>query len=1045
MKSIISICFLTFLFSLSYAQKVVRGVVTDEKGGVPGVSVIQKGTTNGTVTNLSGAFTINVNLKKEQTLRFSMVGYQTQEVNITNQTTVNIRLSEDVKSLEEVVVVGYGTQRKVSVTGAITNIGGKELTQTPVSSVTNALTGRVSGLITRQESGRPGGDAATLFVRGRASLNSSSPLVLVDGVERSFSQINSEDVESISILKDASATAVYGVRGANGVVLVTTKRGFNGKARIGLIAEYGITNYNRLTEALNSETTSRFQREGTINMGLDPSQISNTGNFPVSEYDNYLYRTQLSPFTHPDNNFVSTFTKPGNQQKYNVNITGGNNAVKYFVSVGYFTQDGMFQTDVNKLRETPTLKRLIELSPAVDSALVRKNYNPEYSFHRLSTRSNVDITFTEDFKMGVNMSYLFRQNNRPATYDNDGLSGDGQENLRLFAAFYRNSPQAFPLMNPNGSFAASSGLWRQNPLVTLAYTGFRTGYDNQLETSFTFNYNLRKIAKGFSVDGRYAYDADWNSYRGMIWRPYLYSFNSADQSYTQGLAGLLPEQGSRRRAAAYDQYMELALRYKGTFGGKHNLSAVALTNRSSDSAPGIELYSYVPHIYQALIGRVNYDYDNRYLFEANMGYNGSNRFQKGHRYQLFPSASVGWIITNEKFIPKNDWLDFAKIRGSVGQVGNDDLGGFSYYYKSSYENGASYSFGETNNPAVTGTREGRNANENVRWETSTKYNAGIDTRWFNSRLSLTVDAFKEHRTNILAYPGRYVQAAGVRRLAPENIGIVDNKGYELELGWDDKIGDDFSYFTKVIYSNAKNTIREMSEAVQPYEYGYATGRSIDQFIGYKFDGFFESYEQIAASPQQFGLANLAPGDIKYKDLNQDGIIDQNDRTAIGHSTVPETTYSLALGFRWKGFDTNVLFQGAATSSVYMVGDLGWDNNWGNYYPEHYNRWTPETAATASYPRFLQKALGSNQNYYLSDFWLIDGSYLRLKNVELGYTFKKGKLKGTPLNSVRLYANAFNLVTWDKVKRVDPESKPDGNDGQFYPQQWIMNFGLNVNF
>jgi len=1046
MKNIILICIFTCLSFHLFAQKRVSGVVKDKTGlEVIGASVVQKGTTIGMVTDIDGKFSITLDNQKEQVLQISMIGYQKAEIDVSKIATVNVELQEDNIGLEEVVVVGFGTQAKASVTGSIANVGNKELKDVPVSSVTNALTGRVPGLVTRQESGRPGGDDAKLFIRGRASLNNSDPLVLVDGVERSFTQVDPDDIESVSVLKDASATAVYGVRGANGVILVTTKRGTIGKSKISFSSEYGITNYNRVTKALGAEQTSLFQREGSINVGLDPSILSNTSNFTVAEYDNYLYRTQSDPFTHPDNNFVEIFTKPGSQQKYNFNISGGNSNVKYYVSVGYFNQLGMFQTDVNKIRENPTVKRLIELSPEVDQALVNPDYDAAYTYNRLTTRSNVDIKISDDFKLGVDMSYRFSRQNRPGTYD--GL-GSNAEAMRLFGMFYRNAPQIFPLLNPNGSMGGNTGVWRQNPLVTIVYTGFRTDYDNQMETSFSTDYNLHRLLKGLSITGKFSYDIGWSNWRGMQVRPALYSYNPLDGLYTQGLAAVLPNTDFGRTSATYDKYGELALRYKGTFNKKHNLSAVALATYTSSSQPAqnaTDQYSYVPHIYQALIGRVNYDFDNRYLFEINMGYNGSNRFAAGHRYQLFPAVSMGWVLTNEPYMPKIGMLNFAKIRGSVGQVGNDKLGSFSYYYKSTYVNGSAYSFGSTFNTRITGLIEGQMANENITWETATKYNLGLDTRWFDSRLTLNVDLFKEHRTDILTNPARYMVTSGINGVAPANIGIVDNQGYEIELGWDGKIKKDFTYFVKAIFADAKNKVVEKSEAVMPYEYMYATGNPIGQFIGYHFDGFFNSYDEIARSPQQFGLTNLAPGDIKFKDLNQDGIIDQNDQSPIGYSNVPEITYSLQFGFGYKGFDISIMFQGAARSSVYMNGDLGWDNSWGNYYTEHINRWLPETAATATYPRFLQKSDGNNQNYFLSDFWLVDGDYLRLKNLQLGYSLPKRIFRNTPIESIRFYSNAFNLITWDKVKKIDPESNPDGNNGFFYPQQRIMNFGMNVTF
>ena len=379
----------------------------------------------------------------------------------------------------------------------------------------------------------------------------------------------------------------------------------------------------------------------------------------------------------------------------------------------------------------------------------------------------------------------------------------------------------------------------------------------------------------------------------------------------------------------------------------------------------------------------------------------------GHRYQLFPAASLGWVVTNEPFLTNVTVLNHLKLRGSLGQVGNDKLGSFSYYYKSTYGNGAGYSFGVNSIGNITGLIEGKMANESIRWETATKYNLGIDSRWFDSRLTFNADVFKEHRSDILTNPGSYMLTSGINGVAPANLGIVDNKGYELELGWNSKVKNGFSWFVKAIFADAKNKVIQLSEASKPYDYMYSTGNPIGQFIGYQFDGIFQSYQEIASSPQQFGLTNLAPGDIKYKDLNHDGVINQNDVSPIGYSPVPEITYSLQLGCTFKNLDFSVMFQGAARSSVYMSSDLGWDNAWGNYYENNINRWTPETAATANYPRFQQQADGANQNYYLSDFWLTDGDYLRLKNIQVGYSLPKSLLRKTPIQSVRLYANAFN--------------------------------------
>ena len=573
------------------AQTKVSGIVKDAQGmEMIGATVLQKGTNNGIVTGLDGKFTLTLSNKAEQTLLISMIGFIEQSIAIKkNHPFINITLEEDIAQLDEVVVVGYGTQKKVSLTGSISNVGTEDLKSMPVSSVTNALGGRIPGLVTRQESGRPGGDQATMFVRGRASLNDSSPLVLIDGVERPMAQIDPDDIETISVLKDASATAVYGVRGANGVILVTTRRGREGETRISFSSEFGVTSFNRISQTLNAESVSRFMREGAINDGFDPSDTGNTRGLFLSEYDNYLYRTQKSPFTHPDNDFVDMFTKNGLQQKYNVNLSGGNKTVRYFVSVGYFTQTGMFETDVDKIKEHETIQALLAASPDVAKGLYKEGYNSEYKYSRLTTRSNIDINLTEDFKVSVNLAYRFGSQNRPYGYD-----ADGQEALRLFGMFYRNSPQAFPILNANGTYAAADGIWRQNPLVTLCYSGFFLNFNNKLETDFAFKYNLRKLLKGLSIDGKFSYDAGWSNNRSIQQRPNIYQYNPVNGTYKQGLEMVLPTKATNKTAATHRKYAEAAVRYKQSFSG-HNISGLVLYNMSYTSTPGGR-YSYVPHI-----------------------------------------------------------------------------------------------------------------------------------------------------------------------------------------------------------------------------------------------------------------------------------------------------------------------------------------------------------------------------------------------------------------------------------------------------------------
>lgn len=1043
MRKLITLYIITlFTIGSAFAQTKVEGTVRDQSGDpLAGVAVMQKGTFNGTVTDANGNFSFTLSTEGEKVLNFNLIGHNSIEEPITNsKTKLSITMGESSIDVDEVVVVGFGVQRKATVTGALSSVDSEDLSSTPTSSPTHALTGRVSGLVTRQESGQPGADEAKMFVRGRSSFNDNSPLVLIDGIERSMSQINSEDIESISVLKDAATTAIYGTRGANGVVLVTTKRGKEGRTKINFSSQFGITDYMRVPKTLNAETVGLYAREGVINEKIDPSRPGNTRHYGVSEHDLYLYRTQKSPFTHPDNDFTDIFTKSGFQQRYTVNVSGGGKAVKYFVSVGYYDVDGMFETNVNKLRKHPTFKRLINLSEDVDKAMHNQDYDPSYYYKRTTVRSNLDINLTKDLTFKIDLSYVFGKSNRPGVYDDLDNQSEG---MRLFGMFYRNSPQKFPLINENGSMAASENVWRQNPYVTLTQTGFRSDYSNVLETNFALNYNLGRYVKGLSVEGKFSYDSRWSNWWGVIERPAIYKYQPDNNTYLQGLAAVHPTKQQYRNPPRIQKYGELSVRYRNTFGDGHNVSGILLGTYEDQSRPGGR-YSYIPDVLQGIRARANYDYQNRYMVEATMGYTGSNRFPSGDRYRLFPSVSVGWVPTSENFLPRNDALTFMKLRMSYGEAGNNRLGSFDYYYTSTYMQGENYSFGETWNPRQTGYIERRLAlEESVTWEEVKDYNIGLDTRWLKDKINVSVDVFKRTRDRILVEREDVIIASGINTIAPMNLGKTESKGIEVEASYMTKIGD-VSLFVKGIYSFAKNKIIEMGESTQPAPYMQQTGHRIGQYIGYKFDKFFDSYEEIAASPTQFDYYDLQPGDIKYKDINGDGRIDIEDQIPLGYSHVPEINYSAMFDVEWKGIGLSVLFQGAARSSVFLTGDIGWDNHFGNYYSEHHNRWTPETAKRASYPRFMREATANHQNYYFSDFWLYDGAYLRLKNIQLSYNLPKKWMKKIGLSNVKVYANAYNVYTWDNVKKVDPES-PRASNGYFYPQQRVINFGLDIAF
>ena len=1008
-------------------KRVITGVVRDGDTNEPiiGASVWLKNSSVGAVTDIDGKYSITIE-GVGGVLEFSYIGMKKQEIAIIDQKSINVTLQPDTEVLDEVVVVGYGSQKKESVVGAISTLDIKKL-KVPGASISNVLAGQLSGVVAMTRSGEPGkNSAADFYIRGVSSFKgTSTPLVLVDGIERDFSQIDPDEIESISVLKDASATAVYGVRGANGVILVTTKRGNSGKAKVSFSGEFGITQINRITKMVNAEEYATLMNEGLVNEGQAPK---------YTEHDMQLYRDQSSPFTHPDNDYIDMFTKLGTQQKYNVNVSGGNERLKYFVSLGYFHQNGTYETDIEKLKKKPDLAKLIAINPELDNLLQQPDYNSAYYYNRFNVRTNLDIQVTKDFSIGVDFSYRTGSKNRPNS------EGDAS---RAFNNMTRTPANAFPLVNENGTFAAVPNLVRANPLHAFLYQGYRKDNDSALEGTVKLNYDLHAITKGLSIGGKFSY----NSYiedNGMglnvvepVWK---YNENG---TYQRLLAKVFPSLINFASGAKKRVYWEAFVNYSRQFAEKHNVSGLILYNYNSHQAPGDGEYGGLPQVYQGLVARANYDFEGKYLVEINLGYNGSNRFVEGERYALFPSASVGWIVTNESFLKDSKLLPYWKIRASLGQVGNDKFGSnFAYYSEATYAAGTNYNFGESPTAASGGLLEGKAA-QIVSWERSTKFNIGMDTRWFEGKLTLNAEYFRENRTNILKTPSRTNIISGVTSFSPQNLMEVKNQGVEVEVGWDHKIKD-FGYRIKANIAYNHNEIIEQNEQIRKYPYMNRTGGSIGQQFSLIADGFYNTYAEIAAGPTQYGT--LQPGDVRFRDINGDGVINDYDIAPFGFSDVPEITGSFQVGLSYKNFDLTVMFQGATRVTIPLTGEVAWEFfNLGSALADrHLARWTPETQQTATYHR-MSNSSGSNQNNFKSSsMYLYDASYLRLKNVELSYNFPKKWFTHTPISALRMYVNGFNLLTWDKLKVIDPEAQP-ANRGNFYPQQRIYNLGVNVTF
>ncbi|MFC4676452.1 SusC/RagA family TonB-linked outer membrane protein [Dysgonomonas termitidis] len=1010
--------YIFFIFLLSstliYSQHMtIKGVVKDEGGEtLIGVTVKENGTSNGTITAMDGTFIVQMSGVSDS-ITVSYVGYQTVSLKVnSSQTNFSIVMKENAQLLEEVVVVGYGVQRKVSVTGSISSIRTDEMTSIPTSNITNSLSGNISGLSSIRSSGRPGQDGSSIKIRGVATFNNTNPLVLVDGIERNFSDIDPNDIENLSVLKDASATAVYGVRGANGVILVTTKRGVAQKTKFSFSAEAGITEFIRLPKLVDNYQYALLRNEFATNNGSTPV---------FTDYDLERYLLKDNQSTH-FTGYAPDLFRTGFQQKYYANISGGNERARYFVSIGLFDQGGNYQTNLNKIYDLWYIRDLFEENPGLREKLPIRNYDPDFGYQRINFRGNIDINLTKKSSLTFNLAYItgiIRGPGRSEYYEN----------------FIKNATD-FAWINANGTFGAN-GRRQDNPIESINFQGYKKEYTNTLQATVNYRLELDELLKGLSFSAKFSYDNAISSSREYSVGQGLYRYNRFTNTYSlQNNSYSAPEYNTDQSGMHGKTYTEAAVNYKQIFG-KHDVAGMVLVNIDSRKQPNKEtsMYGNISQIYQGVVGRINYQYDDRYLFEFNMGYNGSNRFAKGHRYALFPAASVGWILTQEKFFKENDILSFLKLRASIGQVGNDALGGFAYYYDSVWGGGAGYNFG-VNPTGVNGLKETQIGNDNITWEKSTKYNVGIDTQFFNNKLSFSAEYFMENRTDILRNVTSYYLFSGIQSLSPINVGQIKNKGFDLELGWNQQLRD-FKYNVKFITSFARNEIIENGEIPPKYDYQSHKGQSIGQYFGWDALSLFQSWPEIAAAPQHVG--SVQPGDVRFRDVNGDGVIDSYDEVPIGYPNNPEVNFSGRFGFSYKGFDFSMLLQGVTNVSMFyptfMVHEYLYENS-----PKemHLGRWTPETASTATFRRL---GVGVGTTPLNSSYYIQDGSYIRLKNVELGYTLPSSVSKKMRMQNIRIYLNGFNVYTWSKVKGCDPEGIAD----EAYPQTRIFNMGLKFDF
>ena len=1010
---------------LLFAQsRQVTGVVKDPAGEtIIGASVLEKGTTNGTITDFDGNFSLNVSSDKA-VLVISYVGYKTQEISIAGKNSLIVTLPEDTETLEEVVVVGYGAQKKESVVGAISQVSSKELLSSPAANVSQAIAGKISGVITTQTSGAPGSDDTQINIRGRATFaGDGSPLILVDGVERSFSQIAPDDIESISVLKDASATAVYGVRGANGVMLITTKRGKEQKPEVNLTANWQIQSPTRKDTYLDSYQSVTLLEEALANDGL-PSQFSAN--------DIEMYRKSvagqlngLEAMLYPNVDWYDQVLKSSAPaQRYNVSVRGGTKRMRYYASGEFYDQKGLVKN--------------------LSQDMYGNSSSPSY--RRYAFRANMDLFLTKDLTFSVNFGTRFEERRGSNTNESNNYSETFYELNHTPGWLF---PVSYEVQNGESTrtLYGGSSQYQNNIVGRLAQGGYYRATNTINETNFIVDYKLGWLTEGLSTKGMVSFDYD-SYYKRLFSADFAtYELNDRD-NYTQidaynrfNTDGELAY--SKATSTTYKLYMEAQLNYARSFG-KHDVTAMVLYNQND--------YRYNSELakrYQGLVGRLTYGYDDRYLAEINAGYNGSENFIKGKRFGFFPAFSVGWRVSNEAFMEDTqNWLNNLKLRASYGQVGNDiyKVNGvdqrFLYEEKWSQINN-DYYFGSA---GTTGIFEAQYPNLFVTWERAHKYNFGIEFGLWNGLLNGNIDFFHEKRNNILTQYLSRPQWVGVA-LAAGNLGETKNSGYEIELKHANHIGNDFNYSVGLTYSHASNEIVSMDEPASKTDYRKREGHPINQYFGLVCDGFVTQADIDGGNLPVSTFGTVKAGDLKYRDMNKDGFIDERDETFIGYSDIPENTFALTLGANYKGWGFSVMFQGVDHVSRYYDAVAMFAFVGGGKVKEHHlDRWNPavseaENLARAKYPLLHYDSYGDH-NQRGNSFFLKNGAFVRLKNIELSYTLPQNWIKVVGMSDCRLYVNANNLITWD---HLDDLTDPESNGSNRYPIMKTVNFGVNIKF
>lgn len=891
-------------------------------------------------------------------------------------------LTDSLPNIEE-VNVAYGKQSKISMTSATSSMSGEDLRKTLTPTLSNALYGRLPGLTVMQGSGEPGYDAPSMLIRGKSTYNDNGYLVMVDGFESSFDQLAVDEIESISVLKDAAALALYGIRGANGVILATTKRGEAGKTKIAFNAQTGWQQPIRLPEFLDAYNYASLYNEALANDGL--AEL-----YSAEEIE--AYRSGNDPYLYPNVSWYDeTLSKNAPISSYSLTFRGGDKSARYFILLGHMRNEGLYSNTDGE-----------------------RKINSNADFRRYNLRSNLDLQISRDVSASVDFGGRIEDRSFP-NYNGPAL----WDNMAKYPA------NAYPVRNPDGSWGGSS-VYPDNPVASILDRGFNSSHDRDLYVTMRLTEDI-----GFIVDGlkfTQAISAN-NWHRGNYNKTKTFSFTELVKGRTEDGRDTLifvprgtdadfsvSESGNDQNNRLNVQF---ALDYEKQYRNSR-IAAMAMYHQDVYYVSG----NNVPYAQQSVMGRLNYSHSSRYFAELGFSYSGSERFPKGKRFGFFPALSAAWVLSSEEFLKGSSVVSFLKARGSAGLVGNDRLPGNRFAYAQDYYYSGDYRYvlGK-DNTSWDPIMEGSLANPNITWEKALMYNFGLEGRLFN-HLSFGLDLFYETRNDVLASAAATTPAYIGVSSQFENVGKVNNRGFEIDLDYSNKVGE-FTYFIGSSASFSRSKIIEMNEVIRPEEYLYRTGQAVGQPFGLEALGFYQQgdFDSDGNLKPGFPLSTFAPvqpGDIRYRDQNADGYIDENDEIAIGKALEPELTYAANLGAQFKGFDIELFFHGIAGRDVYLNGPYFWAFiNDANIAANALNRWTVNNQENASYPRLT--TLPNENNYRRSTFWNKPGNVLRLRNIEVGYSLPERLVEKVALSGARLFVNGVNLFTWDKIETVDPEN------------------------